>query len=332
MYQIANESIENRQALFRNSAVKMGVREAIVEKDFWVCFLLELLFHRSPYADHLCLKGGTSLSKGYKVIDRFSEDIDLILDWRLLGYSQKEPWKPRSNTKQEIFDEEMNGKTETYLADVFMPGLERLTKEYVEEPIQFSIRNDRQTVRLAYPNLFQDSYVVQEIRLEIGALAAWTPLEEIAIQPYAADYYPDAFRRPETVIRMVQAKRTFWEKATILHREASRTDSALPARYSRHYYDLYKLSRTRVKQQAFEDLNLLAEVARFKDKFYHCGWAHYEDATPGRMKLVPSGETTALLEKDYDLMQRMIFGEHVAFDEIMEGLQSLEAELRTIPR
>src|SRR5664280_2065806 len=98
MYQIANESIENRQALFRNTAVKMGIREAIIEKDFWVCFLLELLFHQSPYADHLSLKGGTSLSKGYNVINRFSEDIDLILDWRLLGYSQDKPWKPRSNT------------------------------------------------------------------------------------------------------------------------------------------------------------------------------------------------------------------------------------------
>jgi len=331
MYQIANESIENRQALFRNTAVKMGIREAIIEKDFWVCFLLELLFHQSPYADHLCLKGGTSLSKGYSVIDRFSEDIDLILDWRLLGYSQDEPWKPRSNTKQEIFDEEMNGKTEIYLADVFMPSLERLVKEHVEELIRFSIRGDRQTIRFAYPNLFQDSYVVQEIRLEIGALAAWTPFKEIAVQPYIVDYYPDAFRKSETTIRMVEAKRTFWEKATILHREANRTDSALPARYSRHYYDLYMLSRTPVKQEAFEDLDLLSEVVQFKDKFYHCSWARYDEATPDRMKLVPSGETTALLREDYDLMQTMIFGKHVAFGDIMEGLQHLEAELRTIP-
>jgi hypothetical protein len=97
----------------------------------------------------------------------------------------------------------------------------------------------------------------------------------------------------------------------------------------RHY--LYMLSRTPVKQEAFEDLDLLSEVAQFKDKFYHCSWARYDEATPDRMKLVPSGETTALLREDYDLMQTMIFGKHVAFDDIMEGLQHLEAELRTIP-
>lgn len=330
MYQIAKGSIEDRREFFANTAVKMHIRDALVEKDFWICFLLELLFHQSPYADHLCMKGGTSLSKGYGVIGRFSEDIDLILDWRLLGYTQTEPLERRSNTKQAAFDEEMNKKTEAYLADVFMPSLDPLVKQYVAEPVRFSIRGDMQTVRFAYPKIFQDPYVIQEIRLEIGALAAWTPVKEMPMRPYVADYYPDSFLKSETSILMVEAKRTFWEKATILHREANRPDDAVPARYSRHYYDLYMLAQTDVKQEAFEDLDLLSEVAKFKDKFYHCGWARYDEATPEKMKLVPPEQNISILRKDYDLMQLMIFGKPVPFDEIIEGLEFLESELRKL--
>lgn len=102
MRKIALIPKKDREALFRNTAVKMGMSEAIVEKDFWVCYMLDYLFYRSPWKDNLAFKGGTSLSKAYNLIERFSEDIDLILDWRVLGYGINEPWENRSNTKQII--------------------------------------------------------------------------------------------------------------------------------------------------------------------------------------------------------------------------------------
>ncbi len=102
MRNIANIAASDREALFRNTAAKMGISEAIIEKDFWVCYILDYLFHRCKWKDHLVFKGGTSLSKAFGLIERFSEDIDLILDWRLLGYSSSEPWTQRSNTKQRI--------------------------------------------------------------------------------------------------------------------------------------------------------------------------------------------------------------------------------------
>ena len=101
MRNIARFSDNDRRELFRNTADKMGLNDAIVEKDFWVCFTLDYLFHRSPWKESITFKGGTSLSKAFHLISRFSEDIDLILDWRVLGYGKDEPWEKRSNTKQD---------------------------------------------------------------------------------------------------------------------------------------------------------------------------------------------------------------------------------------
>jgi len=104
MRKIANLPIKDRESLFRNTAHKIGMTEAIVEKDFWVCWTLDYLFHRCKWKKYLAFKGGTSLTKSYGLIERFSEDIDLILDWRVLGYSKDEPWQYRSNSKQDYFN------------------------------------------------------------------------------------------------------------------------------------------------------------------------------------------------------------------------------------
>lgn len=331
MYQIANESATNRRMLFGNAAFNMGISDAIMEKDFWVCFFLDVLFHQSQDATHFCFKGGTSLSKGYHAIRRFSEDIDLILDWRLLGYSRDGPYDKRTNTQQEAFNDVVNGQTEEYLATSLMPNLKSLTEKYVGEPIRFYIEeNDRQTICIVYPRLFRDSYVIPEIRLEIGALAVWTPFTDTTIQPYAAERYSRQFKQAGTVIRTLQAKRTFWEKAVILHKEAHRVKGKVPERYARHYYDLYMLSQTPTMDEALADVELLNTVASFNQKFYHSSWAQYEDATLEKIRLMPSSETTARLAEDYHRMQDVLFGNKPSFDVIMEGLGKLESEMHRL--
>ena len=122
MRNIARLSDNDRRELFRNTADKMGLNDAIVEKDFWVCFTLDYLFHRSPWKESITFKGGTSLSKAFHLISRFSEDIDLILDWRVLGYGKDEPWEKRSNTKQDAFNKEANARAEVFLAETFCPA------------------------------------------------------------------------------------------------------------------------------------------------------------------------------------------------------------------
>lgn len=123
MRDIARLSEKDKKALFHNTAAKMGMTDAIIEKDFWVCFMLDYLFHRCQWKNNIAFKGGTSLSKSYGLIERFSEDIDLILDWRVLGYEKDEPWEERSNTKQDIFNKEAGTKTEAFLKNEFMPAV-----------------------------------------------------------------------------------------------------------------------------------------------------------------------------------------------------------------
>lgn len=329
MHHIAKINENDRKALFHNTAAKMGLTDAIIEKDFWVCYMLDYLFHRCAWREHIAFKGGTSLSKAYGLIERFSEDIDLILDWRVLGYEMNEPWEKRSNTKQDAFNEEANKRAEAFLRDSFLPAVSADLAAVLGEDVRcFIDPEDAQTVKIAYPNSFADLSILQEIRLEIGALAAWTPVRPADIAPYAAEVYGRVFEAPTTSVLTVLPERTFWEKVTILHREAFRAeDRPFPSRYSRHYYDLYRMIGSPVKGRALADTDLLAHVVEFKDKFYRCPWARYDLAKRGTMRLLPPAYNLDRLRTDYAHMQNMLFGTKPSFDEVMEGIARLEEEM-----
>lgn len=323
MREMARRPQSDRAELFRATAQAMRVHEAIAEKDFWVCWTLDYLFHDSPWKDRMSFKGGTSLSKAYGAIDRFSEDIDLILDWRLLGYSGEQPFEERSTTKQDAFGKEANQRTAEFLARDFAPVLRRELAERAGANIE--VLPEGQDVLIQYPRAFSLEAIRPEIRLEIGPLAAWIPNEERAIRPYAAERFPELFTQPATAIRTITAARTFWEKATILHQEAHRSpERPLPPRYSRHYYDVYRLSRLPVGIDALKDPDLLQEVVRFKMRFYRCPWARYEEAKPGTLRLLPPKHHVDELRRDYRAMQGLLFGAVPQFDEIMTGLVALE--------
>lgn len=332
MYQIAKLPAEELRILFRNTAQKIGLHEAVVEKDFWVCLTLDYLFHDCPWKDSFTFKGGTSLSKCYGLIKRFSEDIDLILDWRVLGYGLNEPWEQRSNTKQDAFNKEANLRAEKFLADELLPVLKQDLGQLIGHEADFYIHpEDPQTICFQYPKVFEDSNTLQIIRLEIGALAAWTPSVTKTITSYAAETYPKVFSKPSTTILTASAERTFWEKATILHHEANRPESLpMPSRYSRHYYDLYCIAHSEVKESAYRDLNLLKRVTDFKMKFYPRKWAHYELAVPGTLKLVPPEYRMEALQRDYAGMENMMFGEYPDFETVMKFIKELEAEINSL--
>lgn len=319
------------EILFRNTAEKTGLTEAIIEKDFWVCWTLDYLFHDSRWKEHLAFKGGTSLSKCYDLIHRFSEDIDLILDWRLVGCERDEPWAERSKNQQEKYNKAVDARTVAFLAETFAPQLEADFRSRLKDDFVISIDpDDPQTVCFAYPRLFSEGAILPAIRLEIGALAAWTPTQEAVITPFAAEQYPQIFRQPSTSLRTVSAERTFWEKVTILHKEAFRTNGKVPPRYSRHYYDLWCMEQSPVKAAAYEDLELLRQVVAFKDRFYPAGSAHYDLAKPGTMRLMPPEDCRTALREDYDHMKNMIFGEKPEFDVILSAVQKMENEIHSL--
>jgi hypothetical protein len=329
MYKIAKAAGREREILFLNTAAKKGMHVALIEKDFWVCLTLDYLFHRCPWREAFAFKGGTSLSKAYKLIERFSEDIDLILDWRVLGYGKDEPWAERSKSSQRKFNEEANARTAVFLREKFLPSFKADMENIVGKKLDIYIdAQDGQTVHFAYPYSYTDTAIVRTIRLEIGALAAWTPTQLKTITSYAAEEYENVFIQPTTEILTTTAARSFWEKATILHAEAFRPEgSVFPHGYSRHYYDLYVMAHSSVKKEALAQIALLKRVVDFKQKFYTQNRARYDLAVPGTLRLLPPHHSATQLKEDYAGMRRMIFGKYPSYDEIMATLAELQGEI-----
>ena len=326
MREVARLGEKNRRDLFRATAQIMGIHEAVIEKDFWVCWVLDYLFQESPWRKHLVFKGGTSLSKVYGAIERFSEDIDLILDWRLLDFGNEDMFTATSATRQQAIGKEANKRAIEFLECKFVPSLGAILSARADAPVKVEV--DTHNVFIQYPRAFSLDAIQPSIQLEIGPLAAWLPNEERTIHPYASAHFPEIFRKPNTVVKTIAAERTFWEKATILHQEAHRNpDKVLPPRYSRHYYDLFCLNRMPVRECALAQIELLAEVSAFKMRFYHCPWAKYEEAKPGSLRLSASSYHIKELQRDYRAMAPMFFGEIPAFDIIMAELTELERQI-----
>lgn len=333
MYAIAKQKEKNRSELFQGTVKKIQkFNNAIVEKDFWVCLTLDYLFHKCKFKDHFTFKGGTSLSKAWNVIERFSEDIDLILDWQKLGYSKNEPLESRSKTKQEKFNENANKKAENFIGTELLETLKSDFKSILNTEPDFKIdKDDKQTILFYYPKQFSSDGIVPAIRLEIGPLAAWTPSENVEITSYAAEAYPKLFKEPKTLVRTVTAARTFWEKATILHQLANMPeDKPFKSRYSRHYYDIFRLANSRYKENAFTSKELLEKVAIFKQKFYPCSYAQYDKARIGSLKLEPPPHLIEALKKDYKDMEEMIYGERPDFSTLLQGIKKLEIEINSL--
>lgn len=328
MDKIANLEARQRRELFQETAARKGIHPAVVEKDFWVCWVLKHIFEDPGMRSHVIFKGGTSLSKVFGLIDRFSEDIDLILDWSLLGYGpgQQDPFPDDlSNTKRDRFNKQFNEVAAAYIRETLRPQLAVLLGSCPAVGLSIDDR-EGQVVQIDYPAAFSQTYLRPEVRLEIGPLASWVPHDEYSIRPYAADAFPKIFGEPDCSVIAIKAERTFWEKATILHQQAH-NPRPIPGRYSRHYYDLFRLAESAVRGAALADLQLLADVVAFKQRFYPCNWARYGEAKPGTFKLIPPSAGIDQLAADYAQMRVMIFGERPEFARIIAVLHSLEDEI-----
>ncbi|MDP8201825.1 MAG: nucleotidyl transferase AbiEii/AbiGii toxin family protein [Candidatus Tenebribacter burtonii] len=329
MNEVAKYLDKQREELFSETASKMHTTNAIAEKDFWVVWVLDKLFSHEKLSNILMFKGGTSLSKIFGLIERFSEDIDLILDWDLL--TKDDPYAERSKTQQGKFNISINEKAKEYIKDELLPIVSEILKPLCKCKIEVIEENDAFKINVQYPSLFSDSAILPHILLEIGPLALWLPSDEFEITPFAAKEFPQLFEKPTCKVKAILAERTFWEKATILHQQANRAeDKLIPLRYSRHYYDLAMMANSDVKKSALADLDLLKGVVEFKKRFYTCNWANYDEAKPGTLKLLPPEYRHKELKQDYKAMQNMIFGEKIEFDEIIKILTELEKEINSL--
>ena len=332
MEKVAKFTEKERSELFRATAAKKGLIEAFIEKDFWVCLVLKSIFESEGLKEHLLFKGGTSLSKCYNLINRFSEDIDLILDWQVLGISDEKVWEERSATQQDKFNGYIDSLGRGYITESIVPGLKEILEEKTNGQTRLDIdKEDGHALTIHYPASFSGSYLLDYIKLEIGPRASWIPYKKVRIRSYAAQEYPHLFETIDFAVNAITSVRTFWEKATILHQIASVDESKpLPPRCSRHYYDLFQMTHSPVKENALSDLELLKQAAEFKNRFYRSPSARYDLAKPGSFRILPSDKKQAVLEEDYKKMQEMIFKDAPSFIELIDTLRAFEDEINNL--
>lgn len=323
MKTLAKAPASQRRELFSATASAMGITEAAAEKDFWIVWTLQQLFSLPAWSQRLRFKGGTSLSKAYGLIERFSEDIDLILDWREL--LDEEPQAERSKTRQQRVNASLNQAAQTVIHEQLLPAVQQAISPLCRAEMD---NTDPHSITIHYPAEFAAGYLRPVVKLEIGPLAAMLPMQQCRVRSYAAQCFPQLFRQAEVPIPTISAERSFWEKATILHAEANRpTDKALPPRYARHYYDLYRMAGTLVADNALADIALLHDVIAFKQKFYPAAWAGYDSIASEGLKLLPTETHRPALQADYRAMQEMIFGNSPDFDDLLQTLAELQQRI-----
>lgn len=341
MDQFANKAEEDKRAFFELASDRKGLTEQIIEKDFWVCWTLKKLFSLPTIKDHLIFKGGTSLSKAYGLIERFSEDIDISIDKMYLGFTgELDPEMAPSHKKQQLLikmlskacSEFVQNELKVKLQKAFQKSLSGVDANWhiVIDPNDV----DGQSLLFHYPTSKTDhanSYVSRAVKIELGSRGGREPTEITTITPFVEELIPNTLLDPKAQIKTLAAERTFWEKATILHMYSHWPElKRLPERQSRHFFDFYKLLQSDVRHSAIANLDLLNTVSRHKKIYFRAGWANYDNAIQGRLSLVPPEQVLHLLKNDYERMQDMFYGEPIAWDVILNEIEVFQHEFNAI--
>lgn len=324
-------SANEQRLYFEQAAIQKNVSPVIMEKDFWVCWLLNILFE-SEFADCLVFKGGTSLSKVFGAIDRFSEDIDLSLSPTFLRLTESGTTRNQTNKWMKKAEIACAVAVQTQI----MPALEAEIVNILgkNELAQFEFLIDplthSQVLLFHYPSSQPTgfSYIKRSVKLEFGSLTDQQPTGRHAISPWIAEIFPKSFPEWRCEVMTLEIERTFWEKATILHAEYHRPlDKPMPDRFSRHYADTAMLANHAEAIKAINQHDLRNQVVLWKSQFFGSSWANYDMAKPGTFRLVPKTERLLTLQRDYQLMRDMYLITPLSFDEILTTLSNLEHQI-----
>jgi hypothetical protein len=325
---------DERRLYIEQAAIRRSLSPVIMEKDFWVCWLLGILFE-SEFAADLVFKGGTSLSKVFGVIDRFSEDIDLSLSPQFLNLpeagtsrNQANKWMAKAEAAcgqavQNLIAPVLETATIDALGDRGQAWFEFLTDAATHSPV----------LLFHYPSTQPDgfAYLKRSVKLEFGSLTDQQPTGRHRVIPWIADVLPEAFSDWNCQVVALEVQRTFWEKATILHTEYHRpADKPTPDRFSRHYADTASLATHPDAIKAVGDNELRSRVAHWKSRFFGSSWARYDEAVSGSFRLVPPPARLSSLRQDYQAMRDMYLSEPASFDDILEALDTLETRINGI--
>jgi hypothetical protein len=324
--------------IIRETAARRGLLPVMVEKDFWVSWMLAVLFAHSEFGDQLVFKGGTSLSKVFGAIERFSEDIDLSVSPGFVGIDEHWVEQAESRNKRTERMKELEAACIEGVRNRFVPELEGIARESLGErpggrpwmDFQTDAATDSPVVLFRYPSNEASGfeYLGRFVKMEFGSLTDQRPVGTHAIRPWVADEFPKQLEdfRCEAVV--LDLERTFWEKATILHAEYHRDPAqAMRDRFSRHYSDVAALARHAAADRALADKELRQRVTEWKTRFFAANWARYDLAKPGSFRLVPPQSRLAELARDYRAMRDMFLVEPPPFERLLGSLRSLESRI-----
>ncbi len=334
--------LSERRLIIEQVAARRGILPVIVEKDFWVCWVLGRIFATPAMATNVVFKGGTSLSKVFGVIERFSEDADLSVSPTSLGFADADLDDAPSATQRLKRMRALAKACEDCVARRFQPALEASITAVLGTPSQqpswlsFEIDPMAATPNLwfRYPSALPQAggYITKQVKLELGALTDQQPTGHHVIQPMLADELGAVFDDFRIPVVALELERTFWEKATILHAEYHRPATQhLRDRLARHYADMAALWQHPTRSKAMARLDLLQDVVRHKSRFFASAWASYDTATPGSFHLVPPTHRHVELAKDLEAMKPMFLVSPPSFKELIDQLSGAELEVNAPP-
>jgi len=335
---------DERQAVFEATAERLDTLASYIEKDFWVCVVLDALYNGLPDGHpQLLFKGGTSLSKAFHLIRRFSEDIDIVVFRKDLGFeSEGDPTNPQadlSNKRRQALFHELRSACSEYICgrlyddlSTVLAGLDEGCRVDVDKDA-----GDQQALLVQYPGLFSTedlSYVRPRVKIEGGARSALDPNVTCKIAPYIETELSD-WKLSVGGVTTIQSARTFWEKILILHGAhcGLRDEKRLPRdrdRISRHYYDVAMIGESEAGKSALNDRRLWDNVREHNLIAFKQAWKKFDEAVPGTTCVVPQPELRAEIEKDYAAMQGMILGETPSFDWITDRLAEIEETINQV--
>lgn len=338
----ALQSVQERRVIITEAATRLRVAALIMEKDFWVGWLLGRLFSMPAFTGQLLFKGGTSLSMVFGAVRRFSEDIDLAILPAALGFEEGYFDDAPSSSQRRKRMEELAHASETYVQRL-QPVLEAEIASILGAGpggtswLSYEIDSNAGTPNLwfTYPSVTSQTsaYIAKRVKLEFGSLTNQQPSVQAVARTLLAGVLPEgAFADLTASVVALDVARTFWEKATILHAEHHRPEH-LPVRdrFARHYSDFAALwLQDSARMAGLARLDLLADVAVHKGRYFASGWANYATATPGTLKLVPPPYRWAAIGDDYVKMRPMFMTEPPPFTDLMEQLAQAEQVLNAL--
>lgn len=316
--------------IFNQTSERTGLPSSAVEKDWWVTLSLNIIFSL-PYSNQIIFKGGTSLSKAWNLIERFSEDIDLVIDRKHLGFegelSKTQVKKLRKASCSFIgtdFYKDINNELIKLGVQDFELVVQK-TKDSDTDPL---------IIELRYESLTETSeYLKPKVLIEVGARSLMEPVDNrIIISMLSSEFSELPFAEKEITIPVVSPKRTFLEKIFLLHEEFQKeTQFIRVERMSRHLYDLEKLMDTVHGIDALKDVDLYNTIVKHRKNFNTIRGIDYANHTPKLINIIPPKKVIKDWKKDYKTMQEsMFYGETVPFNKLMERIAELNIKIKSI--